>query len=182
MSVTTFFPHSLSGASGDVYALLLLVVSLGLIFAGRSIIKGLAFLAVGLAGATLGLAAGAAVLGPIGAVIGGFLGFLVGGVIGVWLVEVGMGVALGYFGYLVTRYLTSSLLLAVVVGVFLFFVGLAVSNKLLELATAVLGGVILYGVLLFFGLAPLDAAVAGIVMTVAGFYYQTEKKRRSGGR
>jgi hypothetical protein len=174
----SFFPHALSGLGGFVYAIVLALVALGLIFAGRSIIKGIAFLAVGLAGAAFGLATGALILGPIGAIIGGVVGFLVGGVLGIFLVEVGMGLALGYFGYLATRYLVHSLLIAVGAGIVLFFVGLAMSNKLLELVTAVLGGVILYGVLVFFGLAPLYAAVVSIVLAAAGFYVQKSKTRR----
>jgi hypothetical protein len=172
------FPDLLSGSSGFVYAVVLTGVALGLVFSGRSVIKGLAFLVAGLAGATLGLSLGSAALGVIGAIAGGVVGFLVGGVIGVWLVEVGMGLALGYFGYLAAHYLTGSLLLAVAVGVVLFFVGLALSSKLLELATAALGGLILYSVLIYFGAAPLAALVVSLVIAAAGFFVQQRNRRR----
>ena len=46
---SAFFPHALSGPGGVIFAVILLVLSLALMFAGRSIIKGLAFLVVGLA-------------------------------------------------------------------------------------------------------------------------------------
>ena len=175
---TSFFPHVLSGSSGFVFAIILMLVALGLMFAGRTIIKGLAFLVVGLAGAAFGLAAGTLVLGVIGAAIGGVVGFVVGGLIGILLVNVGMGLALGYFGYLATHDLTHSLLLAVVVGIVLFFVGVAISSKLLELVTSVLGGVVLYGILVFFGVAPLYAALVSLVLAAAGFYAQQTKRRR----
>jgi len=174
----SLFPHVLSGFSGSVFAIVLALVALGLMFAGRSIIKGLAFLVVGLAGAAFGLAAGGLFLGVIGAVIGGVMGFIIGGLIGILLVHVGMGLALGYFAYLVTRNLTHSLLLAVVVAIVLFFVGVAVSSKLLDLVTAVLGGVILDGVLVFFGVSPPYAAVISVVLAAIGFYVQFRNRRR----
>jgi hypothetical protein len=177
LATGNFFSHALTGFSGSLYAVILGLVALGLMFAGRSIIKGLAFLAVGLAGAAFGLAVGGSFLGVIGAVIGGVLGFLVGGVVGLFLVEVGMGLALGYFGYLVTRDLTNVFVLAVAVGIVLFFVGLAISSKLLELVTAILGGVMLDAVLVYFGVSPSYAAVVSIVLAAAGFYVQFRNHR-----
>jgi hypothetical protein len=173
-----FFPHALSGFSGGVFAVILLGLSLVLMFRGRSTIKGLAFLVVGFAGAAFGLAVGGAVLGVIGAILGVVLGFLVGGVIGLLLVNVGMGLALGYYGYLAIRDLTNVFVLAVVVGIILFFVGVAISSKLLDLVTAILGGVILDGVLLFFGLSPPYAAIISLVLAAGGFYVQFRNRRR----
>jgi hypothetical protein len=173
------FPHAISGFGGVVFAVVLLLISLGLMFAGRSLIKGLSFLVVGLAGAAFGLAAGGLFLGVIGAAIGAVVGFVVGGIIGVLLLHVGMGLALGYFGFLATRDLTNSFLVAVVVGFILFFVGVAVSSRLVELVTAVIGGIIFYEVLLFFAFAPLYSAPVSILIAAAGFYVQ-ETKRRSG--
>jgi hypothetical protein len=173
------FPHAISGFGGLIFAVILLVASLGLIFAGRSLIKGLSFVVVGLAGAAAGLAAGGLLLGWIGAAIGALVGFIVGGMIGVLLLHVGMGLALGYFGFLATRDLSHSFLIAVAVGVVLFFVGVAISNKLMELVTSIIGGVILYEVLLFFALAPLYAGLVSLVLGAAGFYVQETKRRRS---
>ena len=174
----SFFPHALSGFGGSIFAVVLLGLSLALMFYGRSIIKGLAFLAVGFAGAAFGLAVGGSFLGVVGAIIGGVLGFLVGGAVGLLLVNVGMGLALGYFGYLATRDLTNVFVLAVVVGIILFFVGVAISSKLLDLVTAILGGFILDGVLVFFGVAPPYAAVVSLVLAAAGFYVQFRNRRR----
>jgi hypothetical protein len=184
--VSAIFPNSLSGPGGVLFPIVLLIVSLALMFYGRHIIKALAFLVTGLAGAAFGLVGGAVVLGPLGAVIGAIIGFIIGGVIGLFLVHVGMGLALGYFGYLITRDLTHVFLLAALVGVILFFIGVVISTKLLELVTAILGGVILYGVLTFFGVPPVYAGLISLVLAVAGFFVQRQVKRyrsnRWGGR
>jgi len=178
LAPATLFPHFISGLGGSVFALVLGVVALGLIFAGRSIIKGLAFLVVGLAGAGFGIALGGSILGIVGAAVGGVAGFLLGGLIGLLLVDVGMGLAMGYYAYLATRYLTHSLPLAVVVGIVLFFVGVAISSKLLELVTALIGGLVLYSVLVFFGLAPLDSAIVSILLAAVGFFVQRNRRRQ----
>jgi hypothetical protein len=173
-----FLPHFLTSPESLLYALVLLVVSLVLIFAGKSAIKALAFLVVGLAGAAFGAAAGTLVLGPIGTVLGAVIGFVIGGVIGLLLVHVGIGLALGYFGYLVTRDLTHIWLLAVTVGIVLFVAGVVITSKVLELATAVLGGVILYGVLTYFGVPPLFALIVAVVATIAGYFVQRNNSER----
>ncbi len=178
LATGTPFPHFISGLGGSVFALVLALVALALIFAGREVIKGLAFLVVGLAVAAFGVATGGVLLGVVGAIIGGVAGFLVGGLIGLLLVDFGMGLALGYFAYLATRYLTHSLILAVVVGIVLFFVGVAISSKLLELVTAAIGGLVLYSVLVFFGVTPFDSAVVSILLAVVGFFVQRSRRRR----
>ena len=177
--VDHFLPHFLTVPGSFLYALVLLVLALALIFAGRSVVKALAFLVVGLAGAAFGAAAGTLVLGPIGTVLGAVVGFVLGGVIGLLLVHIGIGLALGYFGYLVTRDLTHVFLLAVAVGIVLLAVGIAMASKILEIATAVLGGVILYGVLTFFGLPPWLALVVAAVAAIAGYYVQRSNSASS---
>lgn len=181
LATGSFFPHALSGAGGAVFAIILFALSLALMFNGRSIIKGLAFLVVGFAGAAFGLAVGTIFLGVIGAAIGAVLGFLVGGAVGLLLVDIGMGLALGYFGYLATRDLTNVFVLALAVGVVLFLVGIAISSKLLELVTAVLGGVVLYGVLVSFGVPPPYAAGVSLVLAATGFFVQMRKRRLGQG-
>ena len=174
------FPSALSqGPSGTFTAIVLGIVALGLMFAGRSIIKGLAFVVVGFAGAAFGAAAGALILGPLGGLIGIVLGFLLGGLVGVVLVELGMGIALGYFGYLLTRFLDGPVDLVLVVGVVLFIVGLALSTKALELVTAVIGGIVLDSVLIFFGASTFNAAVISLLLAAAGLFVQDSKRRRA---
>ena len=176
LATGTPFPHFISGLGGSVFALVLALVALALIFVGPlEVIKGLAFLVVGLAVAAFGVATGGVLLGVVGAIIGGVAGFLVGGLIGLLLVDFGMGLALGYFAYLATRYLTHSLILAVVVGIVLFFVGVAISSKLLELVTAAIGGLVLYSVLVFFGVTPFDSAVVSILLAAVGLLRAAEQ-------
>jgi hypothetical protein len=175
----SLFPHPFLGFGGEVFAAVLLLVSLALMFAGRAVIKGLAFLAVGLAGAAFGASAGGLFLGVTGTGIGAVVGFLVGGALGLLLVDVGLGLALGYFGYLVTRDLTGVFLLALVAGIILFFVGVAVSTRLLELATAVLGGVMIYGVLIFFGVSAPLSTVVSLALAVIGFAVQFRSRHRA---
>ena len=175
-----FLPRLLHGPGGVLYALVLLVVALALMFAGRSIIRTLAFLVVGLAGAAFGAGVGTIALGPLGTILGAVFGFVIGGLIGLLLVHIGIGLALGYFGYLVTRDVTHLFLLAVLVGIILFVVGLAIASKLLDLATSVLGGVIFYGVLTFFGVSPTLAFVVTVVAAAAGFYVQHRSSANRG--
>jgi hypothetical protein len=165
-------PHLLSGAGAVIYLVALIVVSLLLMFAGRAIIKALAFVAVGLAGAAFGATAGGLILGLLGAVIGAFVGFIVGGLIGLLLVHIGMGLALGYFGYVIIRDLTHVFILALVLGFFLFVVGIIISSKLLDLVTAILGGMILYETLVILRVSPLFATLMAVILAVLGFYVQ----------
>ncbi len=60
---SAFFPHALSGFGALAYAVVLTLVAIGLMFSGRSVIKGLAFLVAGLAGAAFGAGLGSTVLG-----------------------------------------------------------------------------------------------------------------------
>jgi len=172
------FPSALTGLGGTAFALILVVVSLLLMFYGRSVIKGLAFLVAGLAGAGAGVASGGILLGPIGAIVGAVVGFVVGGLLGLLLVHVGIGLALGYFGFLAVRELTQSFALALAVGIVLFVVGLIASSRLLELGTAAVGGFLLYNALVFFGAFPLLAALAALLLAFAGFLVQQRGQRR----
>lgn len=176
LAANGLFPQTLSGPGGLVYAAVLGLLAVTLVFAGRSVVKALAFLVVGLAGAALGVELGAA-MGTVGSTLGGVLGFFVGGVLGVWLVAVGMGFALGYFGYLAARFLTGSVLLAAAVGVVLFFIGVAMSGRLLGFVTSVLGGLVFYSVLLYFGATPFFAAIVSVLLAALGFYVQWGRSR-----
>jgi hypothetical protein len=83
-----------------------------------------------------------------------------------------MGLALGYFAYLAATYLTHSALFAVIVGIVLFLVGLAISGKLLTVVTAALGGIILYNVMVYFGFSSLEAGLIAFVFALAGYLVQ----------
>ena len=135
------FGH-IAGFPDSLLVLILLGISLGLMFAGRTLIKVLAFLVVGLVGATLGAALGTTYLGGIGWILGAVAGFFVGGIVGFLLLALGIGAALGYVSYVITLDIVKSSGAALVAGVVLFVVGVVLYGKILGLVSAVLGGLL----------------------------------------
>jgi hypothetical protein len=162
--------------------LVLLVISLLLIFAGRKVVKALAFLVVGLIGASVGGSLGAqylSSLGWLGSLLGLLLGFFAGGLLGLFLVRVGIGLAVGYAAYLLTLDVVSSETAAFVVGVVFFVVGMVLYNKILTLVTAVAGGFLLYDALTFY-IDPGVAVVFAVLVTLFGLWMDLRHRRRHG--
>jgi hypothetical protein len=158
----------------------MLVVSLLLIFAGRKVVKALAFLVVGLIGASIGGVLGAqylASLGVLGRVLGILIGFFVGGLMGIVLVALGIGVVVGYGAYLLTLDIVSSRTAALVVGIIFFIIGLALYNKILSLVTAVTGGILLYDAVRLYNLNLTVSIVLAAVVTLAGISVQYRPRR-----
>lgn len=162
--------------------LALLAVSLVLIFAGRSVVKVIAFFVVGLVGAAIGGALAAqffAGAGGLGTLLGVILGFAVGGLIGVVLVMVGIGVVLGYGAYAVTQQLVSGTIIPVVIGFIFFLVGIALYNKILGLVTALAGGFLLFDVLTSYGAGSTLSLVIAAALTLAGIWVQEKGRRKA---
>jgi hypothetical protein len=160
----------------------MLVVSLLLIFAGRIVVKALAFLVVGLIGASIGGMLGAQYLtslGSAGSILGVLIGFVAGGLIGLLLVRAGIGLAVGYAAYLLTLDIVSDATVAVVIGIIFFLIGVVLYNKILSLVTAVAGGFLLYDALRLYGLAPTVSTVLAAVVTLAGIWVQYRPRRRA---
>jgi hypothetical protein len=158
----------------------MLVVSLLMIFAGRKVVKVLAFLVVGLVGASIGGILGAqylASLGSFGRILGVLIGFFTGGLIGVMLVAVGIGVAAGYAAYLLTLDVVPNTTVAIVIGVIFFIVGLALYNKILSIVTAVVGGFLFYDALRLYGLNLALSTALAILVTLAGIWVQYRSGR-----
>ena len=151
----------------------LLVVSLLLVFAGGTVVKVIAFLIVGVAGAVVGASLGAQYLPTAaGNLIGALLGFLLGGIVGIALIALGMGLAIGYSGYLVALDFGATHIIALVAGVAFFVIGVAFSGRILSLVTAVAGGLLLFEVLTTYGLGSgLSTLIAG-ALTIAGVWAQ----------
>lgn len=147
-------------------------VSLAVIFAGRTLAKVLAFFAVGLAGAVLGSSLAVQYLSSSWALVGLLLGFVMGGALGVVLLSVGIGLALGYAGYLVALDFALGATFALIVGAALFVIGLMFVNKILSLTTATLGGLLLFGVLTHYGFGLPLAALVATALTLAGIWVQ----------
>ena len=174
-SIPGQFQHLLNGLPTWPLIIVMLVVSLLLIFAGRKVIKALAFLVVGLIGASIGGVLGAqylASLGVFGRVLGILIGFFVGGLMGIVLVALGIGVAVGYGAYLLTLDIVSNSTAAIVVGIIFFIIGLALYSKILSLVTAVAGGFLFYDALRLYNLNPILATLLAAVLTLAGILVQ----------
>jgi ABC-type antimicrobial peptide transport system permease subunit len=172
-------PHQLAPLLNTVpaWALLLsmLVVSLVLIFAGRAVVKVVAFFAVGLIGASIGGSLAAQYLvgsGSLGVLLGVILGFVLGGMIGVVAVMIGIGVILGYGAYILAGQFVSGYTIPLVVGFVFFLVGIALYNKILGLVTAVAGAFLLFDVLTTYGFDPTLSMVLAGAAALAGIWVQ----------
>jgi len=182
VSIPSQFGHLLNGLPSWPLFILMLVVSLLLIFAGRIVVKALAFLVVGLIGASIGGMLGAQYLtslGSAGSILGVLIGFVAGGLIGLLLVRAGIGLAVGYAAYLLTLDIVSDATVAVVIGIIFFLIGVVLYNKILSLVTAVAGGFLLYDALRLYGLAPTVSTVLAAVVTLAGIWVQYRPRRRA---
>ena len=158
--------------------LALLGVSLVLIFAGRSLAKVAAFLAVGVVGAVFGGSLVAQYLAPQWAIVGVLLGFAVGGVLGVALLPLGIGLAVGYAGYEIALGIPTGDTAALVVGVAFFLVGALLSNKILGVATALVGGLLLFDILVqYVGAGSTIATIVAGIITLAGLWVQLSPGR-----
>lgn len=176
----TEFARLLGNLPTWVLFAVMLIVSLILIFFGRSVIRALAFVIVGLIGAAIGGMLGTQYLvslGSIGSLVGLLFGFVIGGLIGLLLVPLGIGLAIGYAAYLLTLDVVSNTTAALVVAVIFFIVGAALYKKILTVVTGVAGGFLLFDALSFYVDPTVAAAIAALV-TLAGLWINL----RHGGR
>jgi len=166
-------PTGLAALGSPIVALVIVVLALVLIFAGRSMLKLLVFLAAGFVGALIGgLVVGLVAL-PF-ALIGAVIGFVILGLLGVFLMRLTVAIVLGYVGYsLVGAIMGSTGIIPLAAGVVCFIVALVLSDKILSVATAFLGGALLFeGLLFFIPVAP--AGLVALLVTIAGAWYQTK--------
>lgn len=153
-------------------ALVALVIALALIFAGRFVIRVIAFLGVGIAFALVAASFGASILGIFGYVVAGIFGFIVGGILSIFLLPLAIGVATGLLAYDLMRALFHVFFVSLIVGVIFFIVGVLISMKILSLAAVVFGGILLFDVLEFFHFPPLIALIVVFLLGVIGFWTQ----------
>jgi hypothetical protein len=177
-SIPSSLVPAMTHVSGDLLFLFLLVVSLALIFAGGTLAKVLAFIVVGLVGAVFGGVLVAQYISPQWDLVGIFLGFVVGGLLGMALLPLGVGLVVGYAGYLLALGFGLSSTLALVAGVVFFIIGLVLSGKILKVVTAVAGGFLLFNVLVYFGLSPLVSTLVAAALTLSGLWVQLSSRRR----
>jgi hypothetical protein len=157
----------------QLVVIVMLVISLVLIFAGRRVIKVFAFFVVGIIGASIGGMLGAqylSSLGNVGTLLGALLGFFIGGLIGIVLIAVGIGLVVGYGAYLLTLELVSGTTIPVVVGVVFFLLGVVLYNKILPLVTAAAGGFLLYVALVLYSISPTVSAILAALAALVGIW------------
>jgi zinc-ribbon domain len=173
------FPTTLTPLSAIVF----LVVALALIFAGRYIVRVIAFVGVGLVFAAVGAAFGAVVLSVFGLVLGAILGFIIGGLLSLVLLPLSIGIAVGLIVYHITLAISGIYLLSLVIGVIFFIIGIALALRLLSLATAVFGAFLLFDVLAFYFHIPgLIALLVAIFFGALGFWVQGGFEHRTGAK
>ena len=158
----------------------LLSISLLLIFFGRRLIQGITFILVALIGGLLGLTMGSAYLGLPGALVGFVTGFLLGGLASILLLPLGIGIAMGFMGYAVAKIFIGIPFAPPLIGVVAFAYGILLTDLLLPVVSAALGGVILYDITLSFGLPPEQMLVITVAVTATGAVIQTFLSKRWG--
>ncbi|HXQ92925.1 MAG TPA: zinc ribbon domain-containing protein [Nitrososphaerales archaeon] len=178
LAISNLIPRIASVSS----ALFVLLVSLSLIFAGRFVIRIIAFFGVGIVLAAAAASVGAIILGVVGLVIGGIIGFVVGGFLSFVLLPLAIGVASGLVAYDLTQGFVHIYPISVIVGVFFFILGVLLSMKLLSLATVVFGSLLLFDSLIFFHFPLAIALIVSVLMGLVGFWVQDgfEKNHRTG--
>src|SRR2546425_10973118 len=172
-------PSSLlpSGLATPIFLVALLLAALFLIFFGRRVIKVVAFILGGLAGAYFGGILGAAFLGSFGTVVAEVIGFLLGGFLGMSFLSFAVGLGLGYAGFAITQAVLGSTP-DISVGLVLCVVGMILAGKILSLVSVVFGGFLLLNVLTFVGL-PLELTlVAVIILSILGLWIQRGSGKR----
>jgi len=162
----------------DLLFLALLAVSLALIFAGGTLAKILAFMVVGLVGAVLGGVLVAQYISPQWDLVGVLLGFVIGGLLGMALLPLGVGLVVGYAGYILALGFGLSSTVALVAGFIFLIIGLILSSKILKVVTAVAGGFLLFNVLVYFGLGVSVSTLVAAALTLIGLWVQLTSGRR----
>lgn len=170
----------LTGLSGTTLLLLLVVLSMVLVFAGRKLVKALAFIMSGLVVGSIGASLVTSYIsgtGSIGGVLGAIIGFFVGGFIGLALIYLGIGIGIGYLGYEITVTYVPSEIISIIVGIVFFALGVILANKILSIATSVLGGTLLYEVLTNFGAGFIVSLSLAAWVGLLGMWIQTIESR-----
>jgi len=177
-SIPGMLAPAMAHVPGPLLPLILLVAALVLIFAGGTLAKVIAFIVVGLVGAVFGGALVAQYISPQWDLVGVLLGFVIGGLLGVALLSLGIGLVVGYAGYLLALDFGAGSLIALAAGVVFFIVGLVLARKILDIVTAIAGGFLLFNVLTYFGLGLTLSTLVAAALTLIGLWVQLSSGRR----
>lgn len=167
--LSTFLPSSVSLLPVAV----LFVVALVLIFVGKKVAKALVFIAGGLAAAFLALALLTPYLTGL-SIVAAIACFVLGGLLAIFALRLGIGLALGILGFSLASGL-AGFAIAVVVGIVLLIIGVVLAEKILALATVLLGSLLLIQALTTLGLPLITAFAITAALAALGTYIQTRK-------
>jgi len=151
------------------------VVGLGLAFLGRKIIKILVFLGAGLAGAKFAFTLLEERYDAPIPLVGALIAFLVLGFLSLAIMKVVFGVMLGLLGYVVTYSATSNQLIAILVGVIVFVIGLVVFKYYLSVATAFAGAVLVFSGLQAMEMVEAVSLLIAVLVGIVGAYVQVKQ-------
>jgi hypothetical protein len=167
---------SLLPESGALISIVILaIIALALIFVGKKIAKVLTFIIAGLAVAFLVLIYLDPYLGGLLTIAAAAVGFIVGGLIGLFLLKLGIGIALGILAYYLALGLGADFIPSILIGLVLFAIGVILSDKILAVMTVILGGLLLVQVMAGIGLPLLAALAVSLVVSAVGLYVQLRK-------
>lgn len=157
----------------------LLTMSFLLIFGGTRLIRSLSLILGGLIGALAGLTIGSQAYGMIGATLGFAVGFALGGVMSLYFLPVGIGLAMGFMGYSVAKTFIPITLVPPLVGVVCFAYGLLLTDVLLSVMSATLGGMVLYDIALSLEMPPFQMLIIALAVSSVGAVTQSILARKA---
>ncbi|MEM0482198.1 MAG: hypothetical protein QXM16_04845 [Nitrososphaerota archaeon] len=155
----------------------LVVVALALIFIGRKVAKALVFIAGGVAVALITAAFLYPYLGGLLTLVAAIVGFALGGLIAIFILKLGIGVALGILGYNIASGLGSNTVIGIVVGIILFVIGVLLSDKILAVTTVLLGSLLLIQSLNTLGVPLLITLTFTALLAALGLYTQLRGRK-----
>ena len=170
------FENTLQASLGSLLTgLILMLLGLILVFAGRGVIKFIAFLIGGIIG---GLAASIIMAPYLGGatILAGIIGFILVGALTQLLLPVGAGLIAAALTYLFLKPLLN-VIFALILAVIMFLIVLMLFNKTLEVGTAFLGSLIfLMGIRQFISLDIYLSLLIIAVLTAIGCIVQLRSR------
>lgn len=170
------FENILQASLGSLLTgLILMLLGLILVFAGRGVIKFIAFLIGGIIG---GLAASIIMAPYLGGatILAGIIGFILVGALTQLLLPVGAGLIAAALTYLFLKPLLN-VIFALILAVIMFLIVLMLFNKTLAVGTAFLGSLIfLMGIRQFISLDIYLSLLIIAVLTVIGCIVQLRRR------
>lgn len=153
----------------------LIALGLGAIltFAGKLLWKPFMLIVGGFIGSIFGFALGFLVGGIIGGLIGAIIGGLVGSVIFSIVVEFALAALAGIISFALIEVLTGNALVALIIGFIVFVASVIFIEGIIGILTAIVGALIVGVCLMGLGVDIGFAAIAALILILAGSLIQT---------